>query len=167
MNLELDEELPFGPFEPYLTGMWNNYIKKKINKEKSTPICCNNDSIIFANLYSLNNYNFLSFSIVGNFKVNSNSPAKMAFNFDSNNTYEIESDDEIIKSDYSYDLKLGITKFDIELSNELSKILKSSTLNSINIEFKTVISLKKIKRNNFENIHQPNVFSIFKKMDTL
>ena len=138
---------------------FDKFVKKKIKKNKSIDIAYNSKSILYSELYRLNEFKFISITIIGKYNLISESPLKIEFNF-TNESIKIDSDDSEIKTDYSEKSNIGITEFDVDLSDKLEHLIKKGELISIIINSKSGRFIKTKTKIEYNDIKSSNLKSL-------
>lgn len=110
----------------------DDFFTKKIAEFKGTCFASNSDHEIYGELGIVNDFKYLTFTIMGPLKVHVYQGCKLFFET-GNQPVEIESDSLEIQTDYSKKLQLGMTAFDIDLTEELENTLRNDNISSIKI----------------------------------
>jgi hypothetical protein len=110
---------------------------KKINAFTGKCFAQNEDSEIYGELSEINGFKFLNFKILGPFYTHVYNGCKVIFE-NANETVEVESDTLEIHTDYSKQLKMGITSFDIDLESSLEEQMRNKSI----VKFDIIIDKK-------------------------
>lgn len=89
---------------------------------------------VYAEFNELNGFNFLKFSIIGPFNIETTSGCAVTF-FSDQGKVDIESDTEEILSDVSNTLDLALTEFEIGVEQELISFVLESKITEIEFVF--------------------------------
>lgn len=108
----------------------------RINSFEGKPFASNGHSNICAKAFDLNKFKFLKIAVIGPLNVNTDEGCKVIFEINNKELPEIESDSTEIKTDFSATLGIGITEFDIDLSDELQDAILNSNTAAISISIK-------------------------------
>lgn len=110
---------------------------KKVNAFTGKCFAQNEDSEIYGELSEINGFKFLNFKILGPLNIHVYNGCKVMFESGSE-TVEIESDTLEIQTEYSKQLKIGITSFDIDLESSLEEQLRNKSI----VKFDIIIDKK-------------------------
>lgn len=107
---------------------------KKVKAFKGVPFGKNDDSEVYADLIDLNGFRFLTIKILGPLNIKTYKGCFTHFK-SGDGTIKLEADTMEIETDYSQKIKLGITRYDIDLTEELERLIRAKKIFSIQIVF--------------------------------
>lgn len=110
-------------------------MKAKIESFQDKSIAANDRFELFCETREINGFHFLNIKLLGPFDIHTYDGCNLTF-VSNMGSYELESDTMEIDTDFSASLNIGITEFDIDLEDELLKLIRNEVLESIRIQFK-------------------------------
>jgi len=109
---------------------------EKIRSFSGTLIATSENGKVYAKSYELNGFNFMQFSIIAPFYIETSKGCTVTF-YSDQEMLDIESDTLEILSDVSNTLNLALTEFEIEIEQELTSFIPTSGVIEIAFIFKS------------------------------
>jgi hypothetical protein len=123
----------FGFFKRQINKEWNQMVDDKITSFSEDKIGDNEYAQLHVEYSELDDFKFLEFSIVGQFKIKTLKGAIINFEGGKENL-KLNTDSQEIDSDFSEASNQGVTLIDVEVTEELIHFLNSETLMKISFE---------------------------------
>ncbi|MEO9531406.1 MAG: hypothetical protein ABJG68_13975 [Crocinitomicaceae bacterium] len=125
----------------YAAKAYDKILKEKLQKIKANPIFWSDFSNGYIEYSELAGYRFLNIRIIGPTKLDSVNG--LSFEFISGNKSEtLNSDSDIVKSDYSDVSQIGLTKFDLDCEDKTIHFLYNHKVDTIRLSAKNGQLLK-------------------------
>jgi len=110
----------------------DNFWTAKIKAFKGKSFAANGNTEVFGEMQEINGFKFLNLKIVAPLNVHTFKGCKIVFKT-SSGELQRESDSVEIHTDYSKQLSMGITTFDMDLDEELEEMIRNKTIQQIQV----------------------------------
>lgn len=120
------------------------------------PSFSNSESKVYLRAVDLNEFQSFTVLITGCLNINTISGCTLTF-LSGEKSLSRQSDSEIVKGDYSQNLKIGITSFDIDRDEELIEFIKNNTLTGLTLETRTGKIVKEEVRFDFPSVYMDDL----------
>lgn len=114
----------------------------QLEASKLKPVCWNENSKIYCQANELNGFHLVTVLVTGNLKINTADGVWLTL-MSEKDAFELRSDSEIVKGDYSDAANVGVTSFDVDLTDELIQFVATNELTGVKIETKSGQFIKK------------------------
>ncbi|MEO9532756.1 MAG: hypothetical protein ABJG68_17175 [Crocinitomicaceae bacterium] len=135
-------------------GAHDDFIQAKVSKIKGNPIFSNTKSNFYMKFVELNGYKSLACTISGFLEINTISHVYIELFAESDKSLLLKSESEIVEGMYSEITEVGITKFDIDIDNEVIEFVRNNRINKVSLRSKNGQVLKYDTAIDFDIINQ-------------
>ena len=134
------------------TATYDKILLEKINKISETAVFCNQFSKGYVSTSELAGFRSIEIRIIGPDEIKTISGVHMKF-IAEKDEFNLVSESDTIKTDYSNLSQIGITKFDIDFDPEFFKFLKSNPIQKIVLQTKNGQILKQALTIDFTEVN--------------
>jgi len=128
------------------------------------PSFSNSESKVYLRAVDLNEFQSFTVLITGCLNINTISGCTLTF-LAGENSLSRQSDSEIVKGDYSQNLNIGMTSFDIDRDEELIEFIKKNTLTGLTMETRTGKIVKEALRFDFPTVYMEDLLDSLEYKD--
>lgn len=113
----------------------SNLSTQKIKEFRGVPIARNKTSKLCVEYLELAGYRYLKFQLFSLMEINTFKGCQIGFKHKSSET-RVDSDTTEIVTYFSDELNIGFTEFDVEIEDEVFKMIKNDELDTISIYYR-------------------------------
>ncbi len=151
-------------FRFLLTNDHDNILKKKISKIQGKLVAENTISQIYFEYNELNHHSYLTVNITGFLQIETNKSCKLLF-VGKEKILSVNSDCEMIEGQYGEREKIGLTKFDVNITSEVIDFVNSNTIKAIILEVRNGQVIHTTEQFKYTKIYQPAIISVIGSLD--